>query len=167
MGDEAMTDEVSLTDLMDWQDPDRLLEALYGLPREPQPELRPAVARLLEHGDPDIREEALRVLVTRWKDQTFREHAIEKLRSDPAPTVRSAAAYGLTGVSSAASRADDVGLLLERLGDPSEDLEVRGAAYDALLIIHRRPAFPSRKRAFDPERDVDWAWINEVRESGG
>ena len=82
-------------DLFFWNDPDDLLQALYRIGRSPMPELRDALGRLLDHRDPDLREEALRILLTRWKDLAFRPWAVSALQSDSAHTVRSAAALGI------------------------------------------------------------------------
>lgn len=35
----------------------------------------------------------------------------------------------------------------------------RGAAYDALLILYRNPAFPTSKREVDPKLEVDLQWL--------
>lgn len=149
-------------DLSPWNDPDTLLEVMSRVPVEPQPHLLGAIARLLDHEDPDIREEALRILVTRWKDESFRRKAIAMLRFDPGTNVRSAAAYAIAGSSSAGSHWDDTILLVDRLVDSTEEVNVRGAAYDALLILHRKPAFPTKMRPFDPQADVDWEWIEKL-----
>jgi HEAT repeat protein len=151
---------VTESDLNPWRDPDDLLQALYRV-GEPDPELRDSIARLFEHNDPDIREEALRILLTRWKDRSFRSQAVNMLRLDAEVMVRSAAAFGMASVSTEASRAEDTRLLLEIL------LDVRSAAYDALLILYRNPAFPTKRRDFDPAADVDWQWIGTLRTAVG
>jgi HEAT repeat protein len=153
-------------DLLPWNDPDDLLQALYGVENKPRPELREAIARLLEHEDSDIRSEALRILVTRWKDRAFRPHAVKALRFDPQLEVRTAAAFALASTSAEVDRADDTRLLLDVLIDDEEATDVRGAAYDALLIVHRRPQFPTKKRDFNPAQDVDWPWIETLRPGG-
>lgn len=150
------------TDLQPWNDPDLILEALYQVPRERQHALEAAISPLLSHDDPDIREEALRILVTRWKDAAYRHKTAQMLISDPAPTVRGAAAYALTAISDEFTKSEHTALLLNTLLDESEEPNVRGAAYDALLILHRRQAFPTKQREFDPELDVDWAWVRSL-----
>jgi HEAT repeat protein len=146
-------------DLLPWNDPDELLQALYQLDRKPDPDLRESVAQLLRHDDDDVREEALRILLTRWKDQEFRGYAISALQQDPAASVRSAAAFAIASTSQSGTRAEDIKALVTILLDEDEDLDVRAAAYDALLILHRRPTFPTKKRTFNPAADVDWPWI--------
>lgn len=59
-------------DLAPWHDADTLLQRLYQIPREPVPALREPLLRLAEHEDPDLREESLRILGTRWKDPGVR-----------------------------------------------------------------------------------------------
>ena len=73
------------------------------------------------------------------------------------------AAYGVAATSRPETLQEDVGALLEVLLDEARPREVRGAAYDALLILHRRTSFPSKRRSFEPERDVDWDWITELK----
>jgi HEAT repeat protein len=156
-------------DLSVWNNPDDVLRALYRIGKEPVPELRDAILHLLEHDDADIREEALRILLTRWKDREVRPKAISALQSDPAPNVRSAAAFAISATASDSSRSTDTRILLNVLRNETEDLNVRGAAYDALLILHRQTGeaggkwpFPTKRRDFDPERDVDWLWVQRL-----
>jgi HEAT repeats len=158
----------SEANLFFWNDPDDLLDALYRVGREPVPELRNAIARLLDHDDAEVREEALRILLTRWKDAELRPRAFEVLQSDPEPIVQSAAAVAIAATASDASRAADTRMLLNVLRDEGRDGEVRGAAYDALVILHRKHAgsggwpFPTKKREFDVARDVDWPWVQSL-----
>lgn len=158
----------SQTELSFWNEADDLLSALYRLGAEPVPELRPALQALCDHPDPDVREEALRILATRWKAPEGRSRAIAALDGDTAHTVRSAAAIALAATSDAPTRADDTRRLLAILHDTGMDPDVRGAAYDALVILHRKGAasgkwpFPTKRRAFDPNQDVDWNWVTEI-----
>jgi HEAT repeat protein len=151
---------ITSTELSPWNDPDELLDALLKLPREPLPSLVGRIAQLLQHSDPDIREEALRVIAIRWKVKEGRTHALEMLSADPAPGVRGAAAYALAALADLSTVAEDTKRLLGSLLDTTEQPNVRGAAYDALLIVQRKPNFPTKRRDFDPEADVDWPWIN-------
>lgn len=144
------------------RDPHEILEALYEVPKVQQPDLVGVVAPLLDHGDAYIREEALRILVTRWKLEPYRQRAAEMLNSDESPDVRGAAAYALAAVATDTTRGEHTRLLLATLRKMDEDCNVRGAAYDALLILYRNPAFPTRKRDFDPALDVDWQWIGSL-----
>jgi HEAT repeat protein len=162
----------SSSELASWVDPEELLEALYRVSREPTPGLRDALFALLEHSDAEVREEALRILVTRWKDHEARAFAITALASDPAPSVRSAAAFAIGASTTDVTRTPDTRRLISVLRHEGEDLEVRAAAYDALLILHRKPAeggrwpFPSTKTDFDPEQDVDWDWVFSLSRGG-
>jgi HEAT repeat protein len=144
------------------RDPHLILEALYEVPKVHQPELVGVIAPLLDHCDPYVREEAIRILITRWKLEKYRDRAAEMLVSDEAPDVRGAAAYALGSVASNATRAEHTRLLLDTLRNRDEEPNVRGAAYDALLILHRNPAFPTKKREFDPHLDVNWQWVDSL-----
>jgi HEAT repeat protein len=150
---------MNITDLNPWGDPDQILKALYEMPKVRQPVVVNTIARLLDHPDPYIREEAVRILVTRWKEETYRGRAAEMLISDEAPDVRGAAAYALAAVANDATRIEDTKLLCGVLLNSHEEPNVRGAAYDALLIMYRNPAFPTKMRDFDPDLDVDWQWV--------
>ncbi|HYW13390.1 MAG TPA: HEAT repeat domain-containing protein [Longimicrobium sp.] len=159
---------IPLADLSFWNDADDLLSALYRVDPTPVPELRSAVANLCDHSDPDVREEALRILATRWKDAEGRRIAVVALQADPAANVQSAAAIAVAVTSDPSTCADDTRVLLAVLRNAGIDPDVRGAAYDALVILHRRGAgsgiwpFPTKQRPFDPDRDVDWQWIGEL-----
>lgn len=155
-------------DLAPRHDADTLLQRLYQVGREPVPVLRRPLLRLTEHEDPDLREEALRILGTRWKDPGARPRILAVIRDDPAPEVRSAALIALAACASEGTRITDTRLLVGRLADEGEDTGVRGAAYDALIILYRKKAkdgswpFPTARRAFDPLRDVDWDWVRSL-----
>lgn len=163
-----MTD-ISPVDLAPSNDPDELLSVLYRVPRDPVPALQTALRSLCSHPDPDIREEAIRILGTRWKEQTARPLIIGALESDREPNVRSAAAFALTATSSGLTRDADTAALRSIVCDDSEDLEARAAAYDALRILHLHKLrgstvwpIPTKRREFNPAVDVDWAWMNSL-----
>jgi HEAT repeat protein len=155
-------------DLAPWHDADTLLQRLYQIGREPVPALREPLLRLTEHEDPDLREEALRILGTRWKDPGVRPRILAVIGDDPAPEVRSAALIALAACASDATRITDTRLLVRRLADEGEHTGVRGAAYDALIIMYRKKGkddgwpFPTARCAFDPVRDVDWDWVRSL-----
>lgn len=117
------------------------------------------IKRLLHHEDQDVREEAARALFVRAKYARAREVLLALLAEDPAVEVRCTAAYGVAATSTPALLAHDSRLLSAVVEDDSEDMEVRGSAYDALLILHRKARFPSKKQEFAPERDIDWSWF--------
>lgn len=141
--------------------PDDLLSTLHEID-EFVPELREPIANLLEHDDPDVRAEAVRILIRRWKDIHARPTACKLLEGDPDEEVREAAAYAIAATSNAESRETDTLALLSRVKDPAESPRVRAAAYDGLLIIYRRPNFPTKRRAFNPDTDIDWEWVNTL-----
>jgi vesicle coat complex subunit len=152
----------SEADLDQWNDPDDLLRALGRIGDEQKGELRDAVVSLLDHDDADVREEAMRRLFVGWRDRQWRARAVDALRADEAPEVRSVAAYAVAATSVDATYKQDVGDLIGVLKDEDEDPLVRGAAYDALLILHRRPEFPTKRRQFDADADVDWGWVQSL-----
>ncbi len=153
---------ITEADLHSWNDPDELLQALGQLGKDQKSELREAVAALLEHDDADIREEAMRTLLVSWKDQQWRDRAVAAIHSDDVPEVRSTAAYAVAATSTDATRRGDTQLLLGVLEDEHAELPVRAAAYDALLILNRKPDFPTRTRDFNPREDVDWHWVRSL-----
>jgi HEAT repeat protein len=150
------------SELYPWNDPNDLLVALGRLRPEQKGVLGESVLQLLDHGDADVRQEAMRTLFVGWKAHGWRDRAISALTADESPEVRRTAAYGVAATTSDATRSRDTQQLLAVLENADEGLSVRGAAYDALLILYRKPAFPSLKRTFDPDRDVDWAWVRSL-----
>jgi HEAT repeat protein len=149
-------------DLNPWTDGDDLIRMLGQLGDQQRDELLDAVTRLLEHEDPDVREEALRLLLVRWKVRGLHHYGLQALTNDPTPEIRALAAYGVAATSSETSRMQDVTVLKSVVTNDDESHHVRGAAYDALLIIFRRPAFATKRRAFDAARDVDWTWVEAL-----
>ena len=158
---------IGAEDLYPWVAPDHLLQALYELGRQTRGrqagiDLVRAVAPLLEHEDEDIRQEALRLLLVQWKEPGFRRNAVEMLLGDPSEAVRGTAAFGIASVSTPVTRREDARALLEQVRGEAIPLHVRGAAYEGLLIMHRRPEFPPGTREVDPSVDFDWGWIREL-----
>ncbi len=163
--------QITISDLQPWVDPDDVLEALYELAEQTRgqavpSELISAVTTLLDHEDEDIRQEALRLLLVQWKDRSQRDRGIALLRLDPSEAVRGTAAFGLASLSTVETRHDDARTLLSVLLDEAQPVHVRGAAYDALLIIHRRKEFPPMTRDLDLTVDIDWEWIKRLRTEG-
>jgi len=117
---------------------------------------------LLEHPDPDVREEALRVLFILWKAKDLHRRAVDALLHDEDPDVRAAAGYAVAASSSPLTRREDIATLVATVRNTEEAPFVRASAYDGLLILHERNSFPDMRRAFRPERDVDWSWIERL-----
>lgn len=154
---------VTEAELAPWLSEEELIRSLGRLGRSADNEVRRAVLGLLHHDDPYVRDEAMRVFFVQWKDRQHRQHVAEAFTHDPDSDVRCTAAFGIAATSTAETHPDDVRLLLDSLRDETVDADVRAASYDALLIIYRLPAFPTKKREFDPSRDVDWRWIEQIR----
>jgi hypothetical protein len=155
----------SVADLSYWNDAVDLLNALYRVGREPIPALRDQIAVLLDHPDSDVREESMRILLTRWKDDRLRHLAFAALDSDPAINVQIAATTAIAATANPKTQAADTRVLAAVLRDRRRHPDVSQSAYDALIILHRKEAgtgvwpFPTKRRAFDLDRDVDWSWI--------
>lgn len=155
-----MTDESAL---YLWNDPDDLLRSLAALSSEDRGSLRDAVAKLLAHSDPDVREEAFRAVFVKWKERKLRELALTAIAADVAPEVRAVAAFAVAATSDDDSRRTDTRTLIAKLEDPDELPLVKAAVYDALLILHRRSTFPSKASTFDSNVDIDWNWVFDLK----
>lgn len=155
--------DVSENDLVPWAEPDDLVDALLRIRREDLPSLRDSLVPLTEHEDQDVRTHALRRLFVHLQDQNHRDIAVRAVTEDPDSHVRRAAAFAVAATSTRQTRGEDIRVLIERLLDEVEDIHVRGAAYEALLLISERQPFPPLNRTFDPGRDVDWQWIDQIR----
>jgi len=143
----------------------QLVDAIWAAFRAGRTDLHQQVALLLHHDDPVVREEAISLLLIKWKDARYRATALNVLDHDEDFGVRGQAALGLALISTAATRGDDLSILAQVLRNPEEDTETRRAAYEALLILDRREDFPSSTKGFDPDRDVDWKWLSTLETS--
>ena len=138
------------------------MDVIWEAYHEDRRDLHAAVATLLEHDDPVVREEALSLLLVKWVDVRYRARAAIALIDDADFGVRGRAAIGLASVSSAETRKEDIKLLLRTLRDEEEEVETRRASYEALLIITESEHFPIHRRDFDPKKDVDWHWVSQL-----
>ncbi len=121
-----------------------------------------ALRALLAHAAPEVRAEALGALFVVGRMHRWRAAAAMLLREDADVYVRSKAALALAATSEPDTRASDIRCLSAVVRDEREDAEVRRTAYEGLLVMFRRPDFPSDLRPFDPRRDVDWSWVAEL-----
>jgi|SRR5215213_10986028 len=140
----------------------QLIDAIWAAYRADQRDSHGQVSLLLEHDDPVVREEAISLLLIKWRDGRYRDAARAMLDRDSDFGVRAQAALGLAAVSTEATREEDLAILLNLLRDPGEEAETRSAAYDALLILGKRQDFPSSRSEFDPDRDIDWEWLSTL-----
>jgi HEAT repeat protein len=143
----------------------QLIDAIWAARQGGRMDLHPAVAALLEHEDPIVREEALSLLLVKWSLRQYRPKAAAMLLQDEDFGVRGRAAIGLAAVSDPSTRREDVAVLVRTLKDADEDMETRRASYEALLLMTNRDEFPSYSKAFVPERDVDWGLIETLRKT--
>lgn len=150
-----------------WSDPDELLSELRRLSCMPAPQdahsLSDSVSPLLAHADEEVRQEALRLLLISWKLSEFRQAALDALAFDADEDVRITAAFSVASVSRSSTSADDTRVLLAVLDDVNNPVELVRAAYEALLLVHRKVDFPPLNRSFDSKRDVNWEWIRQLR----
>lgn len=105
--------------------PAELIQNLGRAEREERNDLRDFVANLTEHEDPLVREQALSLLLFKWKDAASRWRAVRALENDLDFGVRGQAAFALIGVSSETTRREDTRLLLQRFLDEEEALDTR------------------------------------------
>lgn len=152
---------VAEDDLLPWNDPEDILRAVVSIPRDQLPELKDSLRRLLRHEDADVREHAARRLLVHLRDRESHGEAV-RLLGDPAEGVRRAAAYALTATSSSATREADARELLRVFWNQEQPLIVRGAAYEALLLLYGRKDFPPGNREIDLSHDVDWEWLRAL-----
>lgn len=134
-----------------------LIDAVWQARREERRDLLPALVQLLQHESPTLREEVVSLLLVRWRERSLRTLAIDVLENDDDFGVRSRAAYGLSLISSASTRQEDIGLLRILLADPNEDAYVRRACFDGLCQITGRP-LPPPTEAVDLDSAATWEW---------
>jgi hypothetical protein len=158
---------ITAADLRPERDPQELVAILGRLGKRPTAELKAAVQLLIQHGEPDVRSESLRVGLVQWKEREYRGAAMAALFRDPDADVRCTAAFGIAAVSSTESRREDQRVLLSIVFDGEEDDIVRLSAYDALLLIHKRPSFPPANRDPSLAVDLDWQWLNALKAQDG
>lgn len=146
-------------ELQPWVDPDDLLRSIVAIGREEVATVAEELVALTLHDDPDVREEAIRKLYTHGKSRLGREHLADVFQHDDSTEVRETAALAIAATTSDGSREADARLLTRTLLDEGAPAELRGACYEALLILYGRGDFPSVRREVDLKKDVDWGWI--------
>lgn len=125
--------------------PDRraedLIDALYEARRADRRDLEAEVVQLLNHEEPIVREEAVSLLMSKWKTSRLAEVARELLRSDPDYGVRARAAIGLASISGGSNRKTDAALLASVFGDANSTQELKRACFEALSLMAGRPTY--------------------------
>lgn len=152
----------SAEQLQPWLDPEDLLRSIVAVDRDEISTLADELAALVLHDDPDVREEAIRKLYTQGKNRSGRDLLLNVLRHDESTAVRETAALAIAATSSGCSRVEDARQLVRLLLDNDAPEELRGAAYEALLVLYGRRDFPSLKREVDLKTDVDWTWVRAL-----
>jgi HEAT repeat protein len=141
-----------------------LVNAIWQVRRENRRDLRSDVARLLEHEDPIVREEAISLLFVRWEEKGLRSQLMGLIRFDPDFGVRSRAAGALALLSNQATRREDIRVLSAVVLNREEDQEVRRACYEALYrVTNRRGVALSDETNLD--EDIDLTWVRELHTS--
>lgn len=153
---------VTPQDLLPWNDPDELLELLGRVEKSDRVVLRDAVRTLLDHEDEDIREEALRIAAIHWAMTEITEKSIEMLQFDEESSVRRTAAYAVAALTTDGNRHASTQLLLNVLRNESEEEEVRRAAYESLLLMYSRKAFPPLNQEVSADILLQDPWLQEL-----
>lgn len=119
--------------------PAELINALYQARRSRDRDVTAQIERLLDHEDPMVREEALSLLLIKWKSRELVARAIRILDTDKDDGVRAQAAIGL-GALAASGAAPMVYLhLAEQARDVGLPDRVRQACAEALSTIAGKP----------------------------
>lgn len=142
-----------------------LLESLIALGPDDLAQARAALRRLTEHADADVRLQAHRRLLVHLKSREDHLIAVRSVVNDADPEVRRAAAFGVAATSGSASAHLDRKLLASVVSDAREEDAVRGAAYEALVILDGRGNLQPLTRDVDLARDVDWHWVRSLADT--
>jgi HEAT repeat protein len=142
-----------------------LLESVIALGPHDLAQARSALRRLTEHGDADVRLQAHRRLLVHLKSMEDHVIAVRSVVSDSDSEVRRAAAFGVAATSGSASAHLDRHLLASVVSDATEEDAVRGAAYEALVILDGRGERQPLTRDVDLARDVDWDWVRSLADT--
>jgi hypothetical protein len=121
-------------------DPGSLIDAIFAARRLGRKDLRPQLELLLDHGEPMVREEAVGLLLTKWRTHSLRDKATELLLNDPDAGVRARVAIGLAAVTSAKTRSEDAELLARLFADLTLPGNLRQACFEALSLMAGHPA---------------------------
>lgn len=118
-----------------------------------------AAEEFLTDDNPDIRYVALSLLNTHWAGSAkLRSLCMRMSLSDPSPSVRESAVWGLVAPYAGTCDADVMVHLASIVQDDAEDVAVRRAAYVSLFHVREKFSPVALDLAF-PD-DVDWAFVN-------
>jgi HEAT repeat protein len=135
--------------------PGELIEAMYRLRRAGRRDSQADVTRLLDHDEPMVREEAISLLLTKWKCSELVSKALVMLEHDVDDGVRAQAAIGLGAIATAQplpGLSQRLAKLALETGVPDR---VRQACGEALSTMAGRPTL------MEPS-DIVEARINEL-----
>jgi hypothetical protein len=128
-----------MIDLSPSRDPADLIDAIFAVRRQDRRDLQTQIERLLDHAEPIVREEALALLLTRWKTRSLRPTARRLLLKDRDAGVRARAALGLASISTPDTRREDAQLLAEVFDELGVPPQLRCACVEALALMAGRP----------------------------
>ncbi|MFN8647607.1 MAG: HEAT repeat domain-containing protein [Gemmatimonadales bacterium] len=157
-----MTGQREFPELDPRRETNALLRSMSQLSDDHEREATPLMAALLHHGDPDVRQEALRKLTVHWKNPGYRQAARDAVANDPDEGVRATAAFGIASLSTKETAVDDTSLLLPVVRAEHLGPELRISAYEALLLLHGRRDLPPLDPVVDPRAAIDWDWIGSL-----
>lgn len=112
-----------------------LIDQLYQARRSGRVELAPSLIPLLRHTEALVREEAVSLLLTKWRLVSLHSDAQHFLRADDDEGVRSRAALGFAATSTAQTRVQDAQTLAEAFNAEETTSTVRAACVEALHLL--------------------------------
>lgn len=146
-----MSDELS-----PWQAPSALINAIWSARRSEGRHLIPELVILLDHSDPNVREEALSLLFVKWEARQYRKRLAHMVLNDEDANVRARAAGALALMSNSTTRRDDIATLRDVVLDGHEEEHVRKASYEGLLELTGRHGMLDDDVDLDEDIDLDW-----------
>ena len=128
-----MNDEVDLLAQLSSGDPGRVYSALIQIGKAGREDLESVVSGYLSNPDPGLQSAAFRVLAFYWALPSYRGQALELVRSECAPELRSVALMAVSAYEQGTRSPDILQSLLAIAGDldPELDSRVRSGAYHA------------------------------------
>jgi hypothetical protein len=128
-----------MIDLSPDRDPADLVDALYAAREAGRKDLQRQVEQLTEHSSPTVREEAVALLLVRWRCASFRDQARRLLARDFDHGVRARVAFGLATISTGTQRVADAQLLAEVFAAKHSEAHLKCACFEALRWMVSRP----------------------------
>lgn len=128
-----------MIDLSPDNDPADLIDALYEARRSGHQDLADQIVLLLDHEEPMVREEAIALLLTKWRMTRFADCGRQMLLHDSDEGVRARAALGVASTATPESLRADAVVLANVFRDPASAPTLRQACFEALSLMTGRP----------------------------